>query len=148
MPWSMPLSAFIEISQPEPPPLFCYRLDLGHGTGERSGTRDKDHPEQQEKRSILCRFCSSAVTSQAAAINKNGRHDHVFFNPAGIAFEVSCFREAPGCVIQGKATTTFSWFSGYAWQYALCANCLTHLGWRFTSKKDTFFALISTRLLS
>jgi len=135
-------------SHPDQPPLLCYRLDLGYGTGQ--DRQDEDTPEQkrEEETSILCKFCGSVITRRDAACKKNGRHDHVFFNPAGIAFEISCFKNAPGCVVQGEPTTNFSWFSGYRWQYALCATCLTHLGWRFSSSHDAFFGLITGRLLS
>jgi hypothetical protein len=144
----MPLSTTISTRLPEPAPLHCYRLDLGHGIGDKGETKDSPDQDEGREQAILCRFCGSTITSRAAAVSKNGRHEHVFFNPAGIAFEISCFRDAPGCVVQGEATTDFSWFSGYAWQYALCATCLSHLGWRFSSDRDSFFGLITGRLLS
>jgi len=144
----MPLSTTINTRLPEPPPLLCYRLDLGHGIGDKNDTENSPGQDEEREQAILCRFCGSTITSKAAAVRKSGRHDHVFFNPSGIAFEISCFKDAPGCVPEGKETTNFSWFSGYAWQYALCATCLTHLGWRFSSNHDAFFGLITGRLLS
>ena len=74
-------------------------------------------------------------------------HEHVFFNPSGLAFTIRCFRQAPGCLVQGAATDAFTWFAGYHWRLALCKRCLTHLGWRFETRDDRFFALISDRLL-
>ncbi len=144
----MPLSTTINTRLPEPPPLLCYRLDLGHGIGDQNDTENSPGQDEEREQTILCRFCGSTITSKAEAVRKNGRHDHVFFNPSGIAFEISCFKNAPGCVAEGKTTTDFSWFSGYAWQYALCATCLTHLGWRFSSNHDSFFGLITGRLLT
>jgi hypothetical protein len=85
-------------------------------------------------------------------VSRQGRHEHAFFNPAGIAFQVRCFREAPGCLVQGQATAEFSWFAGYQWQYALCGICLSHLGWLFSSGKssaenaDVFFGLIARKI--
>jgi len=87
------------------------------------------------------------ITWPAAGISRQGQHEHLFFNPAGVAFEIRCFLRAPGCLVQGRATAEFSWFSGYLWRYAHCSTCLTHLGWRFASSSDTFFALIANRLI-
>lgn len=75
----------------------------------------------------------------------NGRHQHAFFNPAGIAFELRCFRQASGAVPCGEPSAEFTWFSGYCWQIALCATCQSHLGWLFTSD-SAFYGLIATRL--
>ncbi len=97
---------------------------------------------------MLCTICSAHITTGKEAISVNGLHDHVFFNPSGIAFDVRCFQKAPGCLIQGNPTTDFSWFAGYSWQYAFCATCLSHLGWCFRSDDgDSFFGLIATRLI-
>ena len=52
----------------------------------------------------------------------NGRHAHAFFNPAGIAYELRCFRTAPGISAEGAPTGEFSWFPGCRWQIALCAR--------------------------
>jgi hypothetical protein len=76
----------------------------------------------------------------------NGRHLHAFFNPAGIAFEIRCFRQAPGAAPQGEPSAEFTWFSGYRWQIALCTTCQSHLGWLFTNG-SVFYGLIATRLI-
>jgi hypothetical protein len=91
--------------------------------------------------------CSTPITSPEEAISKNGLHEHVFFNPTGIAFELRCFQHAKGCSLQGEPTTTYTWFAGYSWQYALCSTCLTHLGWKFLSDSDSFWGLIGNRLV-
>jgi hypothetical protein len=74
------------------------------------------------------------------------RHEHAFFNPAGIAFQLRCFQKAPGAMPRGEPTTEFTWFPKFRWQIALCATCRIHLGWLFTNG-SSFFGLISTRLL-
>jgi len=76
----------------------------------------------------------------------NGRHLHAFFNPAGIAFEIRCFRLVPGAIPRGNPSAEFTWFSGYRWQIVLCATCQSHLGWLFTSD-SAFYGLIATRLI-
>eukprot|EP00435_Cladocopium_sp_Y103_P006877 s142_g2.t1 len=62
-------------------------------------------------------------------------------------------------VCEGEATAEFSWFPGFAWSMAHCANCYCHLGWAFeaetaaqeepdpASKPDVaFFGLVLTML--
>ena len=131
-----------------PAPLSCYRLDLSGGSKDRPQSTVEDSSEAAEESPLLCTICSAPITTGKEAISVNGLHDHVFFNPSGIAFDVRCFQKAPGCLIQGNPTTDFSWFAGYSWQYAFCATCLSHLGWWFRSDDgDSFFGLIATRLI-
>ena len=75
----------------------------------------------------------------------NDRHEHAFFNPAGIAFEIRCFRRAPGAVPHGEPSAEFTWFPSYRWQVVLCATCRAHLGWLFING-GSFYGLIATRL--
>ena len=85
------------------------------------------------------------ITTPDQAVHVNGRHGHAFFNPAGIAYELRCFRSAPGISVAGAPTSEFSWFSGCHWQIALGAACRTHLGWLFTGA-ESFAGLISGRI--
>jgi hypothetical protein len=109
--------------------------------------------QNKEDEPIRCRTCSTPLTSKNQEISRQGRHEHVFFNPSGIAFEVRCFQDAPGCLVQGKPTTEFSWFIKYCWQYALCIQCSSHMGWFFTHSEkgqisnDCFFALIVREII-
>jgi len=75
-----------------------------------------------------------------------GAHVHVFTNPGGFRYEIALFTQAD-CVSHGPASTDFTWFAGYAWRLALCANCHVHLGWRYhrTGSAD-FYGLIRNRL--
>lgn len=77
----------------------------------------------------------------------DGAHQHTFFNPAGIVFEIGCFTQANGCMAAGPPSTEFSWFKGFAWRYVLCSGCFTHLGWLFESSQSSFHGLILKRLL-
>ena len=115
-----------------------------------------DHPESQEQSEteldedayILCRQCSQPVTRPDDRISVQGAHIHTFANPHGLVFEIACFRSVLGCGTVGPATDEFSWFSGYHWQIVICATCLTHLGWLFTSAgRDSFAGLILDRLI-
>ncbi|AMD91922.1 hypothetical protein [Desulfomicrobium orale] len=53
---------------------------------------------------------------------------------------------APGCRFEGEFTEAFTWFPGYAWRFALCAGCGTHLGWEFRDRTSGFAGLIVTEL--
>ena len=110
------------------------------------GSRSDGAPKVGDERPLLCAICRSVVTEPAQAIEINGRHEHAFFNPAGIAYELRCFRQAPGANIQNKPTAEFSWFAGYLWQIAVCTACGAHLGWRFTGP-SSFYGLIGAKLI-
>ncbi len=97
---------------------------------------------------IRCRACGAGIARPADRIALGGRHRHRFANPYGIVFEIGCFGAADGCLAVGNPTEEFTWFSGYAWQVALCAACRTHLGWRFSATGGSrFFGLIVERLV-
>jgi len=120
---------------------MAYRDDPEPGTG--LATADDAVPD----RAVLCRQCRAEITSQRHAIDVAGSHDHTFFNPAGIIFEIGCFGRADGCRVVGPPTTEFSWFAGHAWSYALCAGCKCHLGWFFQGSGAGFFGLINKKLI-
>ena len=96
---------------------------------------------------IRCAACQHAVTSSFEKIDMQSAHLHRFINPVGMAFEVACFSRALGCAVAGEATFNFTWFPGYAWQYALCESCGEHLGWHYVSVGNTsFFGLMINKL--
>ena len=95
---------------------------------------------------LYCFLCSNVITSTSECISVEGSHEHIFTNPHGYRFYIGCFRNAPGCIQEGIDTDDFSWFSGYSWKYALCANCHQHLGWIYHSS-DQFYGLIFDRLV-
>jgi hypothetical protein len=96
---------------------------------------------------IRCAACQHAVTSSIEKITMQSAHVHHFINPAGMSFDVACFSRALGCVAAGDATFDFTWFPGYAWQYALCEECGEHLGWHYVSVgNSSFFGLIVGKL--
>ena len=102
---------------------------------------------KKEKR-LFCAACRHPVTHQDERIPVQGGHEHRFTNPHGITYHIGCFHEAAGCTAIGGATMEYTWFPGYAWRIVLCANCRTHLGWRFQSDADYFHGLIVNRLSS
>lgn len=98
------------------------------------------------RRSLVCAGCGAGITDPAAAIRIGDAHHHVFTNPAGMVFEIGCFREAPGCRCAGTPTLEWTWFAGRAWRYAHCRACGVHLGWHYRGDGDDFFGLILLRL--
>lgn len=123
-----------------------FRIHLPSSKTDRPpDARSGGSPENHEDRALHCAVCAHEITRQRQAVTVNGRHEHAFFNPAGIAFEIRCFRGAPGAAPQGEPTGEFTWFAGYRWQIALCTACQAHLGWLFTNG-SSFYGLIGSRL--
>jgi hypothetical protein len=116
------------------------------GLGEESKSRPE--PDEKMERVILCRSCRHPVTSASHGMEVNGRHRHTFPNPLGIVFQIGCYAVATGCVTRGQSTGEFSWFPGFSWCFALCANCHAHLGWHYRAGSGkNFYGLIIGQLL-
>jgi hypothetical protein len=109
--------------------------------------QDSPAPTLSDESYILCKLCGNHITSVENIISVQGSHRHTFTNPAGLVFEIGCFSSADGCLVSGIPTMEFTWFSGYRWNYAHCAQCLTHLGWFYQNKETSFFGLILDRLI-
>ena len=109
--------------------------------------KNKEKKEKNKQKFICCSLCLQIITSYDQKIEANGLHHHTFANPEGIIYEIVCFKSAPGCEFLGDESFLWSWFQGYSWKVAVCKKCLTHIGWLFTSAKDTFCGLIDNRLL-
>lgn len=80
------------------------------------------------------------------------RVERVFPNPHGQLREIMTALYAQNVELVGAATTHFTWFPGYAWEVALCGQCATHLGWRYTAvdaetEPATFYGLLSSALV-
>ncbi len=112
---------------------------------ETRETREKA-PEKEEY--LLCVRCRQPITRPADKIAIQNAHQHAFANPSGLIFEIGCFQAAPGCAHIGESSSEFTWFPGYQWKIAVCGNCLTHLGWRFTAPGTAFHGLILSALIS
>ncbi len=94
-----------------------------------------------------CAACMTRIVDEDEAIEVGGAHRHRFVNPAGVAFEIGCFAGAAGCSVDGAPTLEHTWFAGFAWSYALCANCRAHLGWCYEADAARFFGLILAKLV-
>ncbi len=109
-----------------------------------------DQSEDKRGNYIYCANCSHVLTTSDQRIDVNGSHEHYCTNPHGFEFHLGCFAEALGCDISGQAYAADSWFMGYAWRLAACAECHTHLGWYFAVTADGtpayFYGLILDRI--
>lgn len=115
---------------------------------QKSETRQNERERQssgQEK--LVCRQCLQFITTIAERIEIQGDHRHTFSNPAGLLFQIGCFRRAKGCEPASRQEAEWSWFRGYTWQVVLCSSCATHMGWRYESRRDFFYGLILHRLM-
>lgn len=123
------------------------RLREGSARGASTPVREEESSlEDEEKRMVFCKACNHPISTTRKTFSVDGASTHTFFNPAGIVFEIMCFSAASGCLVQGDATSHFSWFAGHTWRLAFCGNCLVHLGWFFESEDASFFGLIVNKL--
>jgi hypothetical protein len=95
---------------------------------------------------ILCNICKNKITKISDKIEVNSKHNHTFLNPQGLFFNISCFKNAPGCETFSRPTEEYTWFPGYEWQVVVCKNCRIHNGWKYTSGENAFFGLIENTL--
>jgi hypothetical protein len=110
---------------------------------------DKKDSTSKDGHRLCCIQCGKPITTEDQRIDIQSSHKHRFTNPHGLVFQIGCFANAPGCAQIGTVTNEWSWFSGYAWQVALCRNCGIHLGWRYRSASgDGFYGLILDRLVA
>lgn len=128
------------------PTLFFF--DPQAEENNKQGLKTRADGKPKKERRLFCAACRHPVTHQDQRIEVAGGYEHAFTNPHGVTYYIGCYREAPGCAAVGEATTEYTWFAGYTWRIALCANCRAHLGWRFQSQEDYFHGLIVARLTS
>ena len=137
--------AYPGVADASMPPEGLLCRDAQGRPGGDSQSAEKDDSEKEQQRGLLCRHCRLLITTSKERLEKDGTHLHTFFNPAGIVYEIGCFRRAPGCLPFGPSSSEFAWFSGYFWQVVYCRGCQQHLGWMF-SGEDRFFGLIVNKL--
>jgi len=127
-------------------PLPLLLFDKKTREAREAETETVTRDEVDKKPVIICGSCSAVITEPEARISRRGSHEHAFFNPYGIVYDIGCFSHAPGCAAVGEPSDDFSWFPGYSWQVTCCRSCQTHLGWRFASGGEGFYGLILERL--
>lgn len=132
-----------------PHPYCVFKGDDRDFRGRKSPEiEEKLDDHEGKKRWIRCKPCGNKITHAACRVTVNGRHKHVFNNPAGYVFEIGCFSMAEGCARKGQPTLEFTWFTGYHWSFAVCAACQAHLGWVYQAGSgEAFYGLILTQLI-
>lgn len=100
-----------------------------------------------EYKNILCAFCLFRITSDEFSFFVNSQHEYEFKNPANILFQIRLFSKADGCIDINSPSLQFTWFPNFAWNFALCLKCKSHLGWKYHSESNSFFGLISDRII-
>ena len=95
---------------------------------------------------VYCAVCSNVIARQSDRIEMSGSHDHNFTNPFGIEFHLGCYSDALGCAISGERVAADTWFPGFQWRFANCAECQRHLGWYFDRANEFFYGLIIDRI--
>ena len=126
--------------------MYAFRDGGRQGDDATPLVRRKREKKTGEGEALFCKSCSYRITRRDQGISVNGSHTHTFFNPDGIVFELGCFRNAPGSLPAGEATSEFTWFDGHVWRFALCRVCGVHLGWHYELGESDFFGLIFARL--
>ena len=116
------------------------RFDADEDALTRNDVRVKK--KEEGERALRCLKCGWEITTDRQRISIQDGHEHTFVNPGGYVYHIGCFREAPGCLESGEGSLEHTWFKGYAWRFAVCSSCLTHLGWSYGSDPDKFFGLI------
>jgi len=127
-------------------PMFFKEPGEKSVTGSSIVVDDQAEDEEKAERILLCKQCDAGIARDKDRLSRDGKHLHTFFNPAGIVYEIGCFRQAPGCAVDDLRSNEFSWFADYSWQISFCGACSKHLGWFFSSADDSFFGLIINRL--
>lgn len=129
------------------PPFMLRALDEKKLSAKTKRKPKKEPDSEEEKELLYCTYCLKLITSGDQRIRIEGSHEHVFINPAGVAFNIGCFGDVPGAVFQGMPTEEFTWFKGYQWRMAHCSGCHTHIGWQYLQGDQSGFSgLILTRL--
>ncbi len=132
---------------PPPTPLAMLKTMPPDQGPTPEGATEDDTAVKDERR-VLCRECLHPVTREEDRTDVHGAHQHTFANPSGIVFTIGCFRSADGCGAAGSPSDEFTWFAGFSWRVAVCAACLAHLGWLFSSASGaTFWGLILDHLI-
>ena len=130
-------------------PVRALKDDQGRESADGSvEVLDRPEPMEGETGGVLvCRACRSRITRRDLGMEVDGSHRHVFFNSAGLVFELGCFASAKNVLPTGPRTDEFTWFPGFEWQAVACTGCVTQLGWRYTGPQGGFFGLILSALM-
>uniref|UniRef100_A0A0E0L4T0 Protein cereblon n=1 Tax=Oryza punctata TaxID=4537 RepID=A0A0E0L4T0_ORYPU len=85
---------------------------------------------------IKCRCCKSLIAkrSDMVVMSTDGPLG-AYVNPYGFVHETITVSKATGLALDGNPSTVHSWFPGYSWTMASCADCESNIGWLFKATK-------------
>jgi hypothetical protein len=129
---------------PAPPALFLKSTDEDPQSDVRIKAEKKFG--LRNKHVILCSNCGNSITLPEYTVSVNGEHIHTFTNPEGFSYEIGCFSDAQGCIVDSDPVMEHTWFKGFTWRLSLCSSCLVHMGWCYERGSERFFGLIIDRL--
>ncbi|XP_076651200.1 E3 ubiquitin ligase component cereblon isoform X2 [Halictus rubicundus] len=78
----------------------------------------------------------------------------IYCNRAGILHDIVTLSHTQCLVLSSNTISSeFTWFQGYGWTAAMCQNCDSHIGWKFTAvgpnlKPKMFWALSRQNIIS
>lgn len=83
-----------------------------------------------------CFGCQTQIGQQSDvfAMSIEGAQS-IYVNPDGYLHDTMTLINATNLVLVSTPSTDYSWFPGYAWSIAVCANCHKHIGWQFIAQK-------------
>uniref|UniRef100_A0A0D9WIT7 Protein cereblon n=1 Tax=Leersia perrieri TaxID=77586 RepID=A0A0D9WIT7_9ORYZ len=101
---------------------------------------------------IKCRCCKSLIAkrSDMVVMSTDGPLG-AYVNPHGFVHETITVSRATGLALDGNPSTVHSWFPGYSWTIAACAECESNIGWLFKATKKnlrprSFWGIRSTQI--
>ncbi|KAH7954824.1 hypothetical protein HPB49_021964 [Dermacentor silvarum] len=85
-------------------------------------------------RVLTCKECNQKMAdrSDVFSMSQSGPQG-AYVNPHGYVHEMITVRKATGVYLNGRPSTLYSWFPGYAWTILQCSGCHCHVGWKFTA---------------
>ncbi|KAJ8729087.1 hypothetical protein PYW07_006783 [Mythimna separata] len=89
------------------------------------------------RKSVLsCSSCRTQIARREDifAMSSEGVHSN-YTNLGGYMHDILTVSRATGVQTSGARSAEYSWFPGYTWVVLLCANCMSHVGWRFEAEK-------------
>ena len=109
---------------------------------------DSSDIEDFKGEKLYCTNCRQLITSEEMVTRIGGEHSHFKANPAGIVYDIRCFRSTTGTKGVGEFEEFFTWFPGFHWQILVCSCCDQHLGWTYRSNNRQFFGIIRSKISS
>ena len=90
---------------------------------------------QDKVQYLRCAYCNAKVGRVSDIFTVDGADgaNGAYVNPHGVIHQTWTVRQVcdNSVFTVGDAEIQDSWFHGYSWTIAHCANCFSHIGWKF-----------------